>query len=861
MVKQFLGALLLTLPLGATAFGQLELDVAPLSNRSLSGSADFGSSDRQVASDGLLSLGTLTITSEMFVGEDPENPLDSFAINVNSDGFAYLPEINGGSLLIQSASGSNVQFTGPNQSHDFNVYSVGAGRYDYSNQGLVGATSYQNGANESVTAYGGYFFREADYNTLDGQTETFADGFSLSPSQSSRISPLTLQPERSGLEIDNNLNRTTSPRPLPSPTAPEQDQRDLSPLTFRLVDDQVPTIERHNALFSIDTLEDQNNPVLDLSGVQISGSGTQLRNRNLSGVTSSGGLRFIAGTGTEQITREDTFTIRTQGTDDEATRLTLNDFNLQDNGVTAISDGGLFDSEDSTATVSLTADFSVDRSVTGTRFVGVDAGGNIQSVEKLEGENTQSSLRLGYEVAVVEENNLVSSDITVFSLTDDGTRAESGQVSNSTLRREFGENVSRPSAHTAINFDRSFSLTGEEVQTEFLNAANGRVRGEGLAGELVTANTEFDIYNKGVQKSQLEFTPEGQIGEGDSITLNNIVELNPDVTQATAFLRSDLTLGSSRWTLPGLSQLDLSAGASNELIATFDDTGLAETSDGGLGRNFRTSISLTFQDGVSGLDSLVEEGTILSGGSSQFNIVGSVGTRQTLTYNLERVFSAEATGGSLTLAAGTSLFGEGVNLTNTSENSSSDVATEFNILDSEILNGSVDLEVGFTSLDNATPEQSAGDAFEILVSDIVNVSGLDGLLHVVELSYDPSLTNNAEIFWLDDQNNWVNAVLGNSNVANYNIDQNLVALTDGTSSSIDDYFDLLRFDGSYSEYLETLVLGQGPELGVFGFDGTRAFAVIDHNSSFAVADAVPEPNSITLLAMAGLIASVRRRRR
>ena len=860
MVKQFLGALLLTLALGATAFGQL--DVALLSNRSLSGSADFGSSGRQVASDGLLSLGTLTITSEMFVGEDPENPLDSFAINVNSDGFAYLPEINGGSLLIQSASGSNVQFTGPNQSHDFNVYSVGAGRYDYSNQGLVGATSYQNGANESVTAYGGYFFREAVYNTLDGQTETFADGFSLSPSQSSRISPLTLQPERSGLEIDNNLNRTTSPRPLPSPTAPEQDQRDLSSLTFRLVDDQVPTIERRNALFSIDTLEDQNNPVLDLSGVQISGSGTQLRNRNLSGVTSSGGLRFIAGTGTEQIAREDTFTIRTQGTDDEATRLTLNDFNLQDNGVTAISDGGLFDSEDSTATVSLTADFSVDRSVTGTRFVGVDAGGNIQSVERLEGENTQSSLRLGYEVAVVEENNLVSSDITVFSLTDDGTRAESGQVSNSTLRREFGENVSRPSDYTAINFDRSFSLTGEEVQTEFLNAANGRVRGEGLAGELVTANTEFDIYNKGVQKSQLEFTPEGQIiGEDDVITLNNIVELNPDVTQATAFLRSDLTLGSSRWTLPGLSQLDLSAGVSNELIATFDDTGLAETSDGGLGRNFRTSISLTFQDGVSDLDSLVEEGTILSGGSSQFNIVGSVGTRQTLTYNLERVFSAEATGGSLTLAAGTSLFGEGVNLTNTSENSSSDVATEFNILDSEILNGSVDLEVGFTSLDNATPEQSAGDAFEILVSDIVNVSGLDGLLHVVELSYDPSLTNNAEIFWLDDQNNWVNAVLGNSNVANYNIDQNLVALTDGTSSSIDDYFDLLRFDGSYSEYLETLVLGQGPELGVFGFDGTRAFAVIDHNSSFAVADAVPEPNSITLLAMAGLIASVRRRRR
>ena len=116
MVKQFLGALLLTLPLGATAFGQLELDVAPLSNRSLSGSADFGSSGRQVASDGLLSLGTLTITSEMFVDEDPENPLDSFAINVNSDGFAYLPEINGGSLLIQSASGSNVQFTGPNQS-------------------------------------------------------------------------------------------------------------------------------------------------------------------------------------------------------------------------------------------------------------------------------------------------------------------------------------------------------------------------------------------------------------------------------------------------------------------------------------------------------------------------------------------------------------------------------------------------------------------------------------------------------------------------------------------------------------------------------------------------------------------------
>ena len=131
-----------------------------------------------------------------------------------------------------------------------------------------------------------------------------------------------------------------------------------------------------------------------------------------------------------------------------------------------------------------------------------------------------------------------------------------------------------------------------------------------------------------------------------------------------------------------------------------------------------------------------------------------------------------------------------------------------------------------------------------LASDVVDLTGFaHGEKFVLQMSYDPSLFNESvettlgcvHINWLNGSGMWVNAVLGNTA-------RDSRAQTNVHSSWVD--------------------AGSPMELGSWGVDTVNhvAWAVLDHNSQFAV---VPEPASMSMLiggAATGLLAVIRRRR-
>ena len=183
-------------------------------------------------------------------------------------------------------------------------------------------------------------------------------------------------------------------------------------------------------------------------------------------------------------------------------------------------------------------------------------------------------------------------------------------------------------------------------------------------------------------------------------------------------------------------------------------------------------------------------------------------------------------------------------LTSTIDSESSGLPTEFRIIDSETVSGSVQVTADFISLSEAeTSARFAGSNLDLLSGEIVELSGLDQLLHVIELTLNDN-SENGDVLWLteDGTNQWVNAILGNSNVSGFDADllqngDDGVILVDGIETNLLSYLDSQRFDGSYQDYLLTQD-DQIPELGAFGSDGFRAWAVIDHNSAFAIG-AVP----------------------
>jgi hypothetical protein len=126
-----------------------------------------------------------------------------------------------------------------------------------------------------------------------------------------------------------------------------------------------------------------------------------------------------------------------------------------------------------------------------------------------------------------------------------------------------------------------------------------------------------------------------------------------------------------------------------------------------------------------------------------------------------------------------------------------------------------------------------------LASDVLHLAGTGTTTWVIQMRYDPLLLPSAEsalaaegllyVGWKNQNNMWVNAVDGNAGGSVAYV-QRAWQPTDG--------------------------------LGTFGIDVTanQAWAVVNHNSEFAITVAVPEPHAVVLAALGVGIAICLKRR-
>jgi len=209
------------------------------------------------------------------------------------------------------------------------------------------------------------------------------------------------------------------------------------------------------------------------------------------------------------------------------------------------------------------------------------------------------------------------------------------------------------------------------------------------------------------------------------------------------------------------------------------------------------------------------------------------------------------------LELGTDLFNEALSLE--AENSSESFEKlKLALLDSEALSRATTVEarirVGANPLEQNLTEATG---FDDLSSDAVTITGLDGIKHTLQLSYTGD--GNFLAWYGPEQDAWINALLGNSNIADLDLDAGTATIDGNAGSSIDDYLSQMQFEGSYFQYLLANNLTEA-ELGAFGID--REFgvvwAVVDHNSTFGTA--IPEPGTLALLGIYGVSLLCLRRR-
>jgi hypothetical protein len=291
----------------------------------------------------------------------------------------------------------------------------------------------------------------------------------------------------------------------------------------------------------------------------------------------------------------------------------------------------------------------------------------------------------------------------------------------------------------------------------------------------------------------------GSFGPGDTLTLTNAAAAS-GTQRAAAVIASRTLSGDSGWTVNGLAVgTSVAAAGVGSGTAAFDPAG-----------RLNGTYAALFTLGL-------EHDQSLPGATA-----GDVGT---LSWNLETTVAGRTGSGTAAVGAGRSYAGLGIG--------------------SAAARGTAATVLAGTAADAASVSMSfaAAPATGDFLSDVLTLQGTAGDAIVLSLSYDSAALGAfvpADLFlgWLDTRpesataGEWVNSVLGNS--------ANLVSLESA-------------YLGSWEAFVAEFSPGSpAAALGAWGVDTSstpRVWAVVDHNSQFAVVP-VPEPATWLLLAVA-----------
>lgn len=823
-------------------------NIGVVTNRLLTGSVTINAGRHIVGSQ---TIGSITLNGGTLTDSEATR------IAVSSGGYAQLA--NG----LRLTSTSDFTFNGANQTHDLQIsYNGPTGNYSITSATLpgAGASTYTDVAGNQHQEFGGAWNTSAQYGNVFGEKRVFSE---VLKSAYQPILPATRTTYASG-------NVTTT--------------WELARGSGVLVN------QRINPLISGEVIQGSN---LNLSGVSLTVTGTAVSNRLIYGNNVGGYInslvdigRQMVGATSQTVNRNDTVTLTTYGSDANCTRLSLGAFALDNGGTVTATHTGVsaFTDGSSTASVQITGSFIRDSATQGRNYQAIDAASQITG-EGLAGESVQGSLQVGYTWNNVRNNQLVAPNLLVI---DSSTRSDTRSYST------YVDRVYSTETHTAIGW------TGNEVLVSGTHAAgmsylgNTTVRAvaEGLAGENASATTTFSTTLASVAEAAYSLTHTGQ--SNVPLTAGSVVTIRDN---GSGIYQNNVQI--DYLGLSGGQSLDyqLSNGGASPLLAhgqsqdvTIHYIGNSSTPLAGeMGRVSRANLDITLSGQIN-YGAIVSAWNNQNGGTWQ-DRVGS----QPIGYNtfkLETRFDAPAAPvATAQVLAGTNLRVHGLALSNTGGigGNSSDrfvQATSMELLDSATIGATATVTVEFVKLDNASPavvaalENSGANAASLagiyngdsnrqtFVSDMVTLSGLNGVMQVLQVGYDSSVAQTspyAQLLWQynysadgGSQVAWINAVLGNSNIT----DLNLVAGTlrvAGVEGTIQSYLTGKRFSGSYAQYLASEQLAT-PGLGEWGvdMDANKVWAVIDHNSTFVVV--IPEPG-ISMLALLGFVGCMARRQR
>lgn len=841
-------------------------NISVVANRQLTGSATLNVGRHIV---GVLPIGGLTLNG------GAQTDSEATRISIHSGGYAQFS--NG----LRLSTASDFTFNGANQTYTLQVgYNGPTGNYSVSGFSLPGPSqnSYTTQSGQIRQEFGGAWKTSAEYGNSFGEKKVFTEENRAQWDALPSNDRLWQLPGTSGGSSNDYVYRQEvvgTPQPVISAVRNDANATGVN-TAWQLARGAGPLVnERINPLMSGEVIQGSN---LDLSGVSLSVTGTAVANRSINGGMIDLGRR-MAGSANQSISRNDTVTLWTAGSDNHRTRLNLGGFNLSDAGgaVTATHAGNTsFTDGSNTASVQVTGNFNIDTSVLGRVSKTVNAGSSI-SGEGLAGESVQNNLQVGYTWNNVQDNQLYARDLLII---DTASRSDTRAYWTDAGR------VFSTETHTAIGWSGSGLDVSGSMGSGMHDLGSRTVTAiaEGLAGENASATASFTTHYAGITAAAFQVSHNGA---GETLTNGNVITLRD--TGSGIYQNKTVLSGVTIAGGQGLDyQLSYSGGSTlldhgSSRSFTIQYTGNTSLPAAGqLSRISRGNLSIALGESVNTQD------IRNAWGKSGTYRLDYNGNHYTANFDLETRFDAPASAtGSSNVAAGTDFATNGLALNNTGANTSSrfNEATSVEFVDSQALGASTTVQVEFIALDAADPavvaalENSSANAASLagvtagwsspsFVSDIVAVHGLDGVMQVMQLGYDESSTVNeaaAQILWQYDFNDggterisWINAVLGNSNISNLDLNTGGLVV-DGNLETIHSYLESMRFAGSYEDYLADLG-SINPQLGAWGVDAAsnKVWAVIDHNSSFGAG--VPEPSGVILLILSGAGLAMRRKR-